>query len=102
MFGGRARTISFIRDLLLRFLSHLVWIYLEGKMMLFLPNESPYQDVLKEFIDLICLRALKPSLHFWTGKTAGATRNWFLVSVAPKMSYCFKKERDEAMRANPV
>jgi hypothetical protein len=50
MFGGRARTISFIRDLLLRFLRHLVWIYLEGKMMLFLPNESPYQDVLKEFI----------------------------------------------------
>lgn len=62
MFGGRARTISFIRDLLLRFLRHLVWIYLEGKMMLFLPNESPYQDVLKEFIELICLRAVKPSI----------------------------------------
>ena len=79
-----------------------MWTYLEGKMMLFLPNESPYQDVVKEFIEMVCLRAVKPSLNCLTGKIAGATRNWFLVSVAPKMSCCFKKERDEAIRTNPV
>ena len=71
-------------------------------MMLFLPNESPYQDVFKEIIELICLHVIKPILSFLTGKIAGATRNWFLVSVAPKMSCCFKKERDKAIWTNPV
>ena len=102
MFCERTRTTSFMQDLLLCFLKHLVWTYLEGKMMLFLPHESPYQDVFKEIIELICLHVIKPILSFLTGKIAGATRNWFLIYIAPKMSYCFKTQCDEAIRTNPV
>lgn len=97
-----ARTTSFLQDLLLRLLSHIVWAYLEGKMMPFLPNELPYQNVIKEFIKLICLHAMQPIWSFLTGKIAGATRTWILVSIAPKMSYCFQKEPDEAIGRNPV
>lgn len=70
--------------------------------MPFLPNELSYQNVIKEFIKLIFLHATQPILSFLSGKIAGATRTWFLVSIAPKMSYCFQKEPDEAIGRNRV